>query len=106
MLALAPVGCVSEARHSGKEPLGDRRPYPSPDSPTSPSNDVPVATSGSGGRHVDELKLAGVVGTATYHRLDCDRLDGVGEADRIPFLSTYDGLDAGYLPCEHCRPGP
>lgn len=48
----------------------------------------------------------GTRATMRFHRADCADLTGVVPAERVQFPTPWAGLDAGYAPCPHCRPGP
>lgn len=102
------AACQGGRTHSGKEPEGDRRPYPTVAGAPTKRNvaSKEPKTGSAGGRHVESPSFFAVVGTPHYHAQDCKRLEGVPEKDRLPFLSGYDGLDAGYFPCDLCKPGP
>jgi methylphosphotriester-DNA--protein-cysteine methyltransferase len=55
---------------------------------------------------VDAPTFYAVVGTTDYHAHDCELLEGVEQKNRLSFLSGYGALDAGFLPCLTCKPGP
>jgi hypothetical protein len=45
----------------------------------------------------------GVASTHEFHMPGCSRLKDVPVADQVRFTSKWDGLDAGYRPCDECK---
>lgn len=57
--------------------------------------------------HVEKVEAAdariGVASTHEFHVPGCPRLKDVPVADQVRFTSKWDGLDAGYRPCDECK---
>ncbi len=102
LAALVLAACSVAPRHSGKEPWGERTPYP--DAIERKQARAAAALEVKGDTEVDESeRVEGVFSTKLYHTSECERLQGVPTADRVPFVSGFDGLDAGYAPCQVCH---
>ncbi len=73
-----------------------KRPGPGPDMRETPSVDVPPPVP----THKDSVHVTS--STGEYHKAGCTLATGTTR----PFETAYDALDAGFLPCQTCRPGP
>jgi hypothetical protein len=62
----------------------------------------------SGGRPApsDEAVRYAVEATHRYHVAGCEDLESVPAAQRVPYPTCWDAINANLSPCPKCRPGP
>ena len=101
----------NSADEVGKRPWGRRRSYHDQmqEEQRWAEEDAAAAREGAatdaGGREVaDEERFEGVYSTKTFHYPHCEDLGDVPEIERLPFVSPYDAVDGGYVPCRNCHP--
>jgi hypothetical protein len=50
------------------------------------------------------LARVGAARTHEFHKPDCPVLKDVPDAERLRFTTPWESVDAGFRPCDECRP--
>jgi len=112
-LLFALVGCSERTVSAGKRPENPTRELEASQPPKKPDRQAAYdereerlkAREAAVERPATSEARIGVVATKRFHRSDCPLLKDVPTAEQIRFTSLWDGIDAGFSPCNDCRAG-